>query len=203
MCFGVNHSAEQAAKELCPLALFSQVGTLKGTECHRYRPNIQSGAGKEAGKEAKDVKANTAPETIAAAVDPSKLPAASNPCNIDTSALSLSSVYTLPLPFTADCSCMDHRGSSLAFALHNGCMLVISTQTLGMIALSPVMTHKVKTMVFREDDGAVYFVTGDGVFGVWHYKEFHQRVYGSVSLVLYVSLSYSGTLQHEQCEESC
>jgi hypothetical protein len=98
---------------------------------------------------------------------------------------------------------MDHRGSALAFALHNGCMLVISTQTLGMIALSPVITHKVKTMVFREDDGAVYFVTRNGVFGVWHYKEFHQRVYGGVPLVLYVSLLYRVALQHDQCEESC
>jgi hypothetical protein len=53
-----------------------------------------------------------------------------------------------------------------------------------MIALSPVMACKVQSLVFGEDDEAVYFVMEDGVFGVWHHKEFHRRVYGGVLLVL-------------------
>ena len=59
-------------------------------------------------------------------------------------------------------------------------MLVVSCQTLAMLALSPVICWKVQSLVFSEDDSALFFVDGSGTFGAWHHNEFHQRVHGGM-----------------------
>lgn len=132
------------------------------------------------GKGAKDVGKGVPDANLTDATDSPAAAQAAIVRNIDTSTLGTARKINLPFPTSS--SCISHDGCSITFALTNGCMLAVSCQTLTMSALSPAITSKVQSLVFSADGEAVYFVNGDGVFGVWRPKEFHQRVYGGVLL---------------------